>query len=102
MWKIPVSVGVYAYEAVGLYKGKKEIASRGLDQPRINWRIQKLFLLAAGGLLAGTIAGLLGIGGGFVMGPLFLELGVPPQAIPNYKLMTFLKYLFIFFIYINN
>ncbi|KAL5558810.1 hypothetical protein UlMin_035021 [Ulmus minor] len=78
--QIPVSVGVYAYEAAGLYKGKKEIASRGLDQPRINWRIQKLFLLAAGGLLAGTIAGLLGIGGGFVMGPLFLELGVPPQV----------------------
>ncbi|KHG04871.1 hypothetical protein F383_28778 [Gossypium arboreum] len=29
---------------------------------------------------AGVVGGLLGLGGGFIMGPLFLELGVPPQV----------------------
>ncbi|GLU01424.1 hypothetical protein SLE2022_187320 [Rubroshorea leprosula] len=32
------------------------------------------------GMLAGIVGGLLGLGGGFVMGPLFLELGIPPQV----------------------
>ncbi|KAK8547421.1 hypothetical protein V6N13_098131 [Hibiscus sabdariffa] len=51
--QIPVSVGVSLYEAVSLYKGT-----------RSRWRV----------------GGLLGLGGGFIMGPLFLELGVPPQV----------------------
>lgn len=32
------------------------------------------------GISAGIVGGLLGLGGGFIMGPLFLELGVPPQV----------------------
>ncbi|KAK2968648.1 hypothetical protein RJ640_012491 [Escallonia rubra] len=32
------------------------------------------------GVRAGMVGGLLGLGGGFIMGPLFLELGVPPQV----------------------
>ncbi|XP_031282659.1 sulfite exporter TauE/SafE family protein 3-like [Pistacia vera] len=31
-------------------------------------------------MVAGLVGGLLGIGGGFIMGPLFLELGIPPQV----------------------
>lgn len=31
-------------------------------------------------MVAGVVGGLLGLGGGFIMGPLFLELGVPPQV----------------------
>ncbi|KAJ1415700.1 Transmembrane protein [Sesbania bispinosa] len=45
--KIPVSLGVSLYQAVGLYQGWRIIASKG---------------------------------GGFVMGPLFLELGIAPQV----------------------
>ncbi|KAF9625039.1 hypothetical protein IFM89_017187 [Coptis chinensis] len=32
------------------------------------------------GILAGVVCGLLGLGGGFILGPLFLELGIPPQV----------------------
>lgn len=77
--QIPVSIGVFLYESVGLYKGTRVIASSGGEGHR-NWTVQKLVVCAACGLVAGTVAGLLGIGGGFVMGPLFLELGVPPQV----------------------
>lgn len=35
------------------------------------------------GIIAGIVGGLLGLGGGFIMGPLFLELGVPPQVWMN-------------------
>jgi len=30
--------------------------------------------------MAGMVGGLLGLGGGFILGPLFLELGIPPQV----------------------
>ena len=32
------------------------------------------------GLLGGTVGGLLGSGGGFILGPLLLEIGVIPQV----------------------
>ncbi|GMN39924.1 hypothetical protein TIFTF001_009148 [Ficus carica] len=76
--QVPVSVGVYLYEAISLYKGRRVIASKG-DQGT-NWQIGKLVSISACGFLAGIVGGLLGIGGGFIMGPLFLELGIPPQV----------------------
>jgi uncharacterized membrane protein YfcA len=30
--------------------------------------------------MAGTVGGMLGLGGGFILGPLFLEMGIPPQV----------------------
>lgn len=87
--KIPVSTGVYLYEAMSLYKGRRVIASMGDDQAT-NWQIHKLLLISACGLLAGMIGGLLGVGGGFVMGPIFLELGIPPQV-------SFILFSFFFF-----
>ncbi|WVY92071.1 hypothetical protein V8G54_037585 [Vigna mungo] len=74
---IPVSVGVAGYEAVSLYKGRRAISSVG-DQGK-SFTIPQLALYSFFGISAGIVGGLLGIGGGFVMGPLFLELGVPPQ-----------------------
>nr|XP_012572301.1 sulfite exporter TauE/SafE family protein 3-like isoform X2 [Cicer arietinum] len=48
--QVPITVGVSSYEAVLLYK------------------------------VAGIIGGLLGLGGGFILGPLFIGLGIPPQV----------------------
>ncbi|XP_062163110.1 sulfite exporter TauE/SafE family protein 3-like isoform X2 [Alnus glutinosa] len=76
--QIPVSCGVSLYEAVSLYKGHKVIASAGDEGT--NFRVHQLVIYCILGVLAGVVGGLLGIGGGFIMGPLFLELGVPPQV----------------------
>ncbi|KAM6585802.1 hypothetical protein CsatB_012804 [Cannabis sativa] len=76
--KIPVTVGVTLYEAVSLYKGKRVIASKG--EVVTVWRVKKLIICCFLGIMAGMIGGLLGLGGGFIMGPLFLELGIPPQV----------------------
>ncbi|XP_071903213.1 sulfite exporter TauE/SafE family protein 3-like [Coffea arabica] len=76
--QIPIAIGASAYEAIGLYKGKKVIASRG--QAGADWSIYQLVLCCLCGILAGIVGGLLGLGGGFILGPLFLELGVPPQV----------------------
>ncbi|KAL1291186.1 hypothetical protein HN51_059744 [Arachis hypogaea] len=76
--QIPVSVGVTAYEASGLFSGRRVISSTGDEEK--NFTVLQLFIYCVFGLLAGVVGGLLGLGGGFVMGPLFLELGVPPQV----------------------
>ncbi|RZC75501.1 hypothetical protein C5167_050982 [Papaver somniferum] len=76
--QIPVSVGVTAYEAVCLYKGTKKIASKGDDGS--NLKVSQLIMYCSFGVLAGMVGGLLGLGGGFILGPLFLELGIPPQV----------------------
>ncbi|XP_010472595.1 PREDICTED: uncharacterized protein LOC104752213 isoform X2 [Camelina sativa] len=76
--QIPVAVGVSGYEAVALYQGRRIIASKG--QGDSNFTVGQLVLYCTFGILAGIVGGLLGLGGGFIMGPLFLELGVPPQV----------------------
>ncbi|CAI0423095.1 unnamed protein product [Linum tenue] len=76
--QIPVAVAVSSYEAIGLYKGRRKIASRG--EVSSNLRVHQLLLYCFLGLLAGIVGGMLGLGGGFILGPLFLELGVPPQV----------------------
>lgn len=76
--QIPVAVGVSLYEAVSLYKGRRRISSKG--DTDTNWKVHQLILYCASGILAGMVGGLLGLGGGFILGPMFLELGVPPQV----------------------
>ncbi|CAL5359121.1 unnamed protein product [Camellia sinensis] len=76
--QIPVSVAVTLYEAIGLYKGKRQISSRG--DTGTNLKAHQLILYCSCGVLAGIVGGLLGLGGGFILGPSFLELGVPPQV----------------------
>ncbi|GAB4850201.1 hypothetical protein Ancab_029495 [Ancistrocladus abbreviatus] len=76
--QVPVAVAASSYEAVMLYKGKRVIASRG--QAGTNWTIHQLVLHCSVGILAGVVGGLLGLGGGFILGPLFLELGIPPEV----------------------
>ncbi|XP_074333934.1 sulfite exporter TauE/SafE family protein 3-like [Apium graveolens] len=76
--QVPVSVGVSLYEAVRLYTGRRVIASNG--QSGTNVRVGQMFVYCLFGVVAGVVGGLLGLGGGFIMGPVFLELGIPPQV----------------------
>ncbi|KAK7325176.1 hypothetical protein VNO77_29311 [Canavalia gladiata] len=76
--KIPVALGVTSLQAVLLYKGKRVIASKGDEETQ--WKAHKLILYSGCGIAAGVVGGLLGLGGGFILGPLFLELGIPPQV----------------------
>ncbi|AET04373.1 sulfite exporter TauE/SafE family protein [Medicago truncatula] len=76
--QVPIAIGVSGYEAILLYKGKRVIASNG-DQG-INWSVKQLILYCSCGIIAGIIGGLLGLGGGFILGPLFIGLGIPPQV----------------------
>ncbi|CAH1428004.1 unnamed protein product [Lactuca virosa] len=76
--QIPVSFGVSGYEAISLYKGSRKISSKGDSDT--NLTVAQLILYCLCGVLAGMVGGLLGLGGGFIMGPLFLELGIPPQV----------------------
>ncbi|CAB4272618.1 unnamed protein product [Prunus armeniaca] len=76
--QIPVAFGVSTYEAVNLYKGRRVIASK--EESVTDWKVHQLVLYCACGIIAGIVGGLLGLGGGFILGPLFLELGIPPQV----------------------
>ncbi|CAL1386423.1 unnamed protein product [Linum trigynum] len=80
LFQIPVAVGASGYHAVTLYKGHRVIASAGDEPGDANLKMGQLLGYGAYGMLAGIVAGLLGVGGGSIMGPLFLELGVPPQV----------------------
>ncbi|GLT32663.1 hypothetical protein SLA2020_073130 [Shorea laevis] len=76
--QIPVALSVSSYEAISLYKGWTKIESKGDEGT--DWKVHQLILYCACGVLAGVVGGLLGLGGGFILGPLFLELGIPPQV----------------------
>ncbi|BAF24847.1 sulfite exporter TauE/SafE family protein 3 [Oryza sativa Japonica Group] len=76
--QIPVSVGVTMYEALGLMSGKRVLSSKGNEQTTL--KFHQLCIYCFFGITAGVVGGLLGLGGGFIMGPLFLELGIPPQV----------------------
>ncbi|KAJ4844956.1 hypothetical protein Tsubulata_019073 [Turnera subulata] len=76
--QIPVALCVSSYEAINLYKGRRKITSLG-DKP-LKLQPQKLVLYCAIGVFAGIVGGMLGLGGGFILGPLFLEMGIPPQV----------------------
>ncbi|CAA7387865.1 unnamed protein product [Spirodela intermedia] len=76
--QLPIAASVTLYEAASLYSGRRVILSRGKQD--MKWKIHQLFLYCCCGILAGIVGGLLGLGGGFILGPLFLELGVPPQV----------------------
>lgn len=76
--QVPIALGVTVYEAYCLWQGKRTIASRGNQD--VDWKAHQLLIYCCSGVLAGIVGGLLGLGGGFILGPLFLEMGVPPQV----------------------
>jgi uncharacterized membrane protein YfcA len=54
------------------------IASKG--EANVKWSMYKLVAYCTCGIAAGMLGGLLGLGGAFLLGPIFLEMGIPPQV----------------------
>lgn len=82
--QFPIALAVFGYEAVKLYKEHKKRISTGntesVCEASIEWTPMHIAFCALCGILGGTVGGLLGSGGGFILGPLLLEIGVIPQV----------------------
>ncbi|KAK6943929.1 Transmembrane protein TauE-like [Dillenia turbinata] len=82
--QFPVAFLVFSYEAIKLYKESKKRKNEGntelICEASIDWTVLNLCFCALCGVLGGTVGGLLGSGGGFILGPLFLEMGVIPHV----------------------
>ncbi|OMO83975.1 Transmembrane protein TauE like protein [Corchorus olitorius] len=82
--QFPIAVFVFGYEAIKLYKEHKKRMSTGnteaICEASIQWSPMNIAFCALCGILGGTVGGLLGSGGGFILGPLLLEIGVIPQV----------------------
>ncbi|KAL3536179.1 hypothetical protein ACH5RR_004640 [Cinchona calisaya] len=82
--QVPVSLVVFGFECVKLYKESKKRRLEGnqdlICEAAIQWTATNLAFCALCGILGGTVGGLLGSGGGFILGPLLLEIGVIPQV----------------------
>lgn len=86
--QFPVAISVFAWEAVKLYRRSKAqraavaggCAAQCVCEASIEWGPSQLLFCALCGILGGTVGGLLGSGGGFILGPLLLEIGVIPQV----------------------
>jgi uncharacterized membrane protein YfcA len=64
---------IYVAVRVALARG----SDRGVENYRLTWTPGTYLAVTSGGLLAGLVAGLLGVGGGVVNVPLLTFLGVP-------------------------
>jgi uncharacterized membrane protein YfcA len=82
--QIPVAFGVCIYEGILLYTRSKSRRRCGdvenVCEASIEWGATVLVLCASSGIVGGIVGGLLGSGGGFILGPLLLEIGVIPQV----------------------
>ncbi|KAK7392533.1 hypothetical protein VNO78_20976 [Psophocarpus tetragonolobus] len=82
--QFPIALLVFGYEAVKLYKDHKKRMSTGnlecICEASIDWTAMNLTFCALCGIVGGIVGGLLGSGGGFILGPLLLEIGVIPQV----------------------
>ncbi|KAH6762259.1 Sulfite exporter TauE/SafE family protein [Perilla frutescens var. hirtella] len=82
--QLPAAFAVFGYECVKLYKESKKRRMAGnpehICEAAIEWNTRNLAFCALCGILGGTVGGLLGSGGGFILGPLLLEIGVMPQV----------------------
>lgn len=54
--------------------------TESICEASIEWTAMHIAFCALCGILGGTVGGLLGSGGGFILGPLLLEIGVIPQV----------------------
>ncbi|KAK4782954.1 hypothetical protein SAY86_007328 [Trapa natans] len=82
--QFPIAVAVFGYEAMKLYREDKKRTSAGnteaICEATIQWTATHIAFCALCGILGGCVGGLLGSGGGFILGPLLLEIGVIPQV----------------------
>ncbi|KAL5709659.1 hypothetical protein ACHQM5_020323 [Ranunculus cassubicifolius] len=82
--QVPVAFWVFGAEAIKLCKENKKRRLNGntesVCEATVEWSPKHIIFCAFCGLMGGTVGGLLGSGGGFVLGPLLLELGVIPQV----------------------
>ncbi|KAD3337568.1 hypothetical protein E3N88_33088 [Mikania micrantha] len=82
--QFPATLAVFGFESVKLYKESEKRKNLGntesVCEATINWTVSNLIFCALCGILGGTVGGLLGSGGGFILGPLLLEIGVIPQV----------------------
>lgn len=82
--QLPIAVAVFGYEAVKLYREHKRRMFTGnteaICEATIQWTVSHITFCALCGIIGGCVGGLLGSGGGFVLGPLLLEIGVIPQV----------------------
>nr|GLL46390.1 uncharacterized protein LOC109174800 [Ipomoea trifida] len=82
--QFPVALVLFGYECAKLYKESKSRKLAGnqelICEAAIDWTVTNLAFCALCGIIGGTVGGLLGSGGGFILGPLLLEFGVIPQV----------------------
>ncbi|CAE6033219.1 unnamed protein product [Arabidopsis arenosa] len=82
--QFPVALAVFGFEAIKLYTENKKRLSSGntecICEATIEWTPLSLIFCGLCGVIGGIVGGLLGSGGGFVLGPLLLEIGVIPQV----------------------
>ncbi|KAI3442887.1 uncharacterized protein J3R85_000589 [Psidium guajava] len=82
--QFPIAMAVFGYEAVKLYREHKNRMCTGnpeaICEATIQWTAVHIVFCALCGILGGCVGGLLGSGGGFILGPLLLEIGVIPQV----------------------
>ncbi|GJN38730.1 hypothetical protein PR202_gb27799 [Eleusine coracana subsp. coracana] len=83
--QIPVSVGVSMYEAHGLMSTKKVLSSKGSQQNSPT--AHQLIVYCIFGILAGLVGGMLGLGVGFILAPLFLSLEFLHSATATFAMM---------------
>ena len=68
----------FIYNHIQTEYSYRKIIGFPYDDRDINWTNQTIIKLCFIGFLAGFIAGVIGIGGGVVLGPILLDLGVHP------------------------
>ncbi|KAI8013439.1 Sulfite exporter TauE/SafE family protein 4 [Camellia lanceoleosa] len=82
--QFPLAFGVFGFEGIKLYKESKQRRIEGntesVCEATLEWTPIQLAFCGLCGILGGTVGGLLGSGGGFILGPLLLEIGVIPQV----------------------
>ncbi|KAG6552761.1 hypothetical protein Mapa_005709 [Marchantia paleacea] len=81
--QIPFALGVTLYEAWNQKRNQRlqlDLETNATDETKAPSGLWKYLMYALYGLGGGIIGGLLGVGGGAIMGPAYLELGLPPQV----------------------
>ena len=94
--QVPIAASVFLGKAFHLHvKNTARVAEAAkIDEMleptngNIKWSMSMLCMCALIGLLAGTVGGMLGLGGGFILAPVYLEMGVPPEVLTSYNKLS--------------